>query len=143
MFDKIKRALAARGKLAASERGMTLIEIMIVLTIMAAIASVVAVNVVGQLEEANKQQARIEIGQIKNMLDTYYAMTNPHAYPDNLSALKEKKQITNEIPKDPWGNKYVYRKKNRTEYELFSKGPDGQQGTQDDIKKAKQSKNNG
>jgi general secretion pathway protein G len=117
-----------------SARGMTLIEIMIVVTIMASLMGVVGVYVVGALDEANKKEAKIEIGKMKNMLGTYYATTSPHTYPDQLKDLKTEKNITQEIPTDPWGNEYVYRKKSRSKYVLFSKGPDGKAGTSDDVK---------
>ncbi|MEI6357815.1 MAG: type II secretion system protein GspG, partial [Verrucomicrobiota bacterium] len=41
-----------------------------------------------------------------------------------------------EVPKDPWGNDYVYEcpgKNNPTSYDVSSMGPDGQMGTEDDI----------
>jgi general secretion pathway protein G len=40
------------------------------------------------------------------------------------------------IPKDPWGNDYVYRAPgtNGADYDLLSAGPDGHEGTADDIK---------
>jgi len=45
-------------------------------------------------------------------------------------------QLTKEVPKDPWGNDYVYRSpglKNVNGYDLFSTGPDRQPDTADDI----------
>ncbi|MFT3991282.1 MAG: type II secretion system major pseudopilin GspG [Luteolibacter sp.] len=45
-------------------------------------------------------------------------------------------RIMDKIPLDPWGNEYIYRypgKKDNTEPEMISKGPDGQENTEDDL----------
>jgi general secretion pathway protein G len=51
--------------------------------------------------------------------------------------------MKNEIPKDPWGNDYVYEfpgKRNPSSYDLMSLGPDGRSGTDDDITNWSQNK---
>jgi general secretion pathway protein G len=124
------------GDLAANQRGMTLVEIMIVVTIMASIMGVVGFFVFGALDEANKKEARIEIGQLSQMVESYYLTTDPHKLPDQLEDLNDKNLVKGgEIPTDPWGNEYVYRKNGR-EFEIISPGPDGQEGTEDDISSA-------
>lgn len=121
------------GELTASQRGMTLVEIMIVVTIMASIMGVVGFFVFGALDEANKKEARIEIGQLSQMVESYYLTTDPHKLPDQLEDLNDKNLVKGgEIPTDPWGNEYVYRKNGR-DFEIISAGPDGQEGTEDDI----------
>jgi general secretion pathway protein G len=129
LLENMKRANSAQ---LANARGMTLIEIMIVITIMASIMSVVGVFVIGALEEADIKEAGIQMGHIEQSLDMYYARTSPHEYPDRLDQLVDKK-IMKEIPADPWGEPYVYRKDNRTEYTLKSKGPDITEGNEDDV----------
>jgi general secretion pathway protein G len=45
-------------------------------------------------------------------------------------------QIMKKMPLDPWDSEYIYRfpgKKNATEPEIISKGPDGLENTQDDL----------
>ena len=45
-------------------------------------------------------------------------------------------QISTEVPKDPWGNEYVYvqpGRRNPKSFDLYSKGKDGQENTEDDI----------
>jgi general secretion pathway protein G len=40
------------------------------------------------------------------------------------------------IPMDPWGNPYIYKcpgRHNRNSYDLYSMGPDGREGTDDDV----------
>ena len=61
--------------------------------------------------------------------------TTPNALPESLEDLTEGDQpLTKEIPTDPWGNPYVYRKIDETEFEIFSVGPDGVEGTDDDVR---------
>jgi general secretion pathway protein G len=129
MLENLKRANSAQ---LANARGMTLIEIMIVITIMASIMSVVGVFVVGALEEADIQEAGIQMGNFEQQLDMYYARTSPHEYPERLEQLVDKR-LMKDIPADPWGTPYVYRRDSRNEYTLKSAGPDGTEGTEDDV----------
>lgn len=116
-----------------SPRGMTLVEIMIVVTIMASIMGVVGFFVFGALDEANKKEAKIQIGNYEQLVNTYYLTTDPHQLPDQLEDLTTKKNLAKKIKPDPWGNDYIYNKKNNREFEIVSAGPDGTQGTEDDI----------
>ncbi|WP_224369484.1 type II secretion system major pseudopilin GspG [Hyalangium versicolor] len=89
-------------------RGMTLIEIMVVITILGLIAAAVGVAVIPKLEEAKRDTARLDIGNIQNALKLYYAKQGK--YPDTGSGLKALVDTQNleRIPVDPWGNEYVY-----------------------------------
>jgi general secretion pathway protein G len=93
----------------ARQRGMTLIEIMVVITILGMVAAAVAVAVIPQLREARVQQARTDIMTIKNAADLYY---NKHSsYPstdEGIQALVSERFLDH-MPRDPWGNPYVYR----------------------------------
>lgn len=58
--------------------------------------------------------------------------------PPNLQSLIDTRLLTGEdyaegIPNDPWGNPYVYTILSDTEYRIFSRGEDGQEGTEDDV----------
>jgi general secretion pathway protein G len=103
----MKRPLPAR---AAS--GMTLIEIMVVLVILGLIASAVAVNVVGRLEEAKIRQAQNDVRQIADQVDAFKAMRG--RYPSTEEGLgvliTEKFLKPNKQGKllDPWEQEYVY-----------------------------------
>lgn len=135
LLRNLKQARLA--DLAAQPRGMTLVEIMIVVTIMASIMGVVGFFVFGALDEANKKEARIEISQLTQMVESYYMMTDPRQMPDQLDDLNKKNIVKGgEIPTDPWGNNYVYRKNSGRDFEIISMGPDGTEGTEDDISSA-------
>ncbi|MFP4599038.1 MAG: type II secretion system protein GspG [Persicimonas sp.] len=130
LLSNLKRTDSAK---LMSPRGMTLIEIMIVITIMASIMGVVGFYVVGALDDANQEEAKIQMGNIKQSLDMYYTRTDPHQYPESLNELVDR-NIMQEVPKDPWGEDYVYRREGRSDFTLMSKGKDMSEGTEDDIR---------
>jgi len=124
-----------RRLLPPREAGMTLVEIMIVLTIMAGIMAFAAYSVVGYLKSSKVTDATAEVEQIRGFIETYRVMHN--SLPDQLSDLEEEVggmgRITDRMPNDPWDNAYNYSNNNDSTYELFSSGADGQSGSEDDI----------
>jgi len=113
---------------------MTIVELMIVLTIIAAIMGVVGYSVMGISTESDKKVAALEIRKLSEASATYYLSQSPRTYPDQLSDLAAgDSPIVEEIPVDPWGNEYIYEKPSDTSFKIFSAGPDGQPGTADDI----------
>lgn len=136
---RLAKALAARR----SERGMTLLEIMIVIAILGLLASVIVVGVMGQFENAKINTARIQAGKIKQAVQMYQANTG--AYPTQAEGLRVlttnaggmKAAMKPEDIKDPWGNDFIYTESPReggAPFDVFSMGPDGQRGTEDDVK---------
>lgn len=117
----------------AANRGMTIVELMIVLVILGSIMGVVGFYVFGTLDKANVQEARIEIGKLSQMVETYYLQSTPRAFPNSLEDLKTA-QLTKKVNADPWGNEYVYKKISNREFEIYSMGPDGSEGTDDDVR---------
>ncbi len=89
-------------------RGMTLIEIMVVITILGLIMAAVGVSVIPKLEEAKQDTARMDIKTIQNAMKLYY--TKKGKYPDTGTGLKALVDTNNleKIPVDPWGNEYIY-----------------------------------
>ena len=84
------------------------------------------------LSPANTKEAEIQMGNLNQALELYYTRTDPHRYPTNLDLLVHK-CIMQEVPKDPWGEPYIYYRDSRTEFTLYSKGPDKMIGTPDDV----------
>ena len=131
-----KKILAIR----ALQRGMTLVEIMVVVVIIGLIAGVASVQVFGQLEDANIKTTQTQLKSIENALDLY-RLSN-RGYPSTaeglgvLAAPKSGAPVMSEIPKDPWGNDFIYLypgTQNAGKFDLMSYGPDGVQGGGDDI----------
>ena len=123
-------------------RGMTLIEIMVVLVILGLIAAAVGVNVVKRQEEANLRKAKTDVQNIASQgVDAFRVMRG--RYPtteEGLGILVKEGFLRTNTDKgtltDPWNHEYVYLypgQKNTDSYDVKSWGPDGQPGTQDDI----------
>ncbi len=130
-----KKLRGTRGYRAlADAKGMTIVELMIVLTIIASIMGVVGFFVFGALDRASISEARIEINQLSNLCDAYYLSSSPRSLPDNLEQLAEgPSPLTENVPKDPWGADYIYKKNSNRDFEIYSMGPDGVEGTEDDV----------
>jgi len=109
------------------ERGMTLIEIMVVITILGLIMAAVGVAVIPKLDEAKQDTARLDIANIHNALKLYY--TKKGKYPDTGTGLRALVETQNleKIPTDPWGHEYVYMNEGGKPV-LMSYGADGTQG---------------
>ncbi|MFO7156503.1 MAG: type II secretion system protein GspG [Pseudomonadota bacterium] len=122
------RRLLARN--ASGARGMTLIEIMIVVFILGLIATVVAVNVGGVSEDAKIKAAKLDLHNFENALDIY--MLRKGTYPstaEGLQALYSEGILKGSLKKDPWGRDYVYLypgQRNPKGYDVYSYGPGGQ-----------------
>jgi len=124
--------------------GFTLIEILLVVIIIGILAGLVVPNIVGRGEEARRQAAVADInGGIAAALDLFELDNG--TYPEKLDNLvRDPGTVKNwrgpyvkkGIPKDPWGNSYLYKfpgVQNTASYDLSSGGSDGQDGTADDI----------
>lgn len=87
------------------------------------------------LERAAAEKASIDIYNLQNMVDAYYIQAKPSRLPDTLEALTQPpNEMTPRIPLDPWGHSYIYEKQSKTDYVIFSAGPDGEPGTIDDVR---------
>jgi general secretion pathway protein G len=116
---------------------MTLIEIMVVITILGLIAAAVAVNVVGRMSEARVRQAKVDISNISNNgIDAY--KVSKGFFPsteEGLQAVIREGFLKSNSPdgglKDPWGNEYIYLYPGQTHpeaYDVKSYGSDKQPG---------------
>lgn len=116
----------------ASRKGMSLVEIMVVIAIIGLLMTVVAVNVIDYLDEANAKATSIQIKKIEEAL-TSYAASHRGKFPstgDGLGAVK-KKFSNGEVPVDAWGNEFQYFSPGTHgdhEYEIISLGKDGREG---------------
>ena len=125
--------------------GFTLIELLLVLVILGVLAAIVVPKFAGRTEQARQAAAKTQVSSFATVLDAYEVDNG--FYPKGKSGLNDLVQASRdaknwrgpylkEVPKDPWGNDYVYEcpgKNNPTSYDVSSMGPDGQMGTEDDI----------
>jgi general secretion pathway protein G len=111
----------------AAQRGVTLIEIMIVVIIMALIATGVAVAVIPQMEKSRIQTARSDVAAIRSAVQLYLA-EHPSGCP-TVENLKEGRYVDrSKRTTDPWDNDFVIVCIEGDDPEVFSMGPDGQEG---------------
>jgi general secretion pathway protein G len=114
------------GKAAA--RGMTLIEIMVVLVILGLIAGAIGYNVFERLKEAQIRTATLDLRAVSNGVDLYHVETGQ--WPEGLGQLVPK--YLKDLHKDPWGSDYGYVRTGEG-FDVYSFGPNKAQGGGDDI----------
>ncbi|MBI4822509.1 MAG: type II secretion system major pseudopilin GspG [Deltaproteobacteria bacterium] len=137
--DVARQETAARRR--RRQRGFTLIEILVVVTILGIIAAIAGVAVMNQLDQAKIDTTKIQLSEIAKALDIYKVKYN--RYPttqEGLQALKnppkDGKPVMEIIKKDEWENDFIYvspGQHNPSKFDLQSKGPDGTADSEDDI----------
>ena len=117
------------------ERGLTLVEIMVVMAILGTIMTIVAVNVIQQLDGANVDATRLQMKKMEGDL-SLYAAKKKGKYPSTSDGLEAASKYfpDGKIPRDAWGNEFQYfspASNCSKAFELVSYGKDGQQGGED------------
>lgn len=125
-------------------RGFSLIELLLVLVILAVLAALVVPKFTNRTEQARTTAAKTDIANLETALDAFEIDVGRYPSSDEgLKALLEPPAsvqdwrgpyIKRGIPKDPWGNTYVYRypgRNNAHGFDLFSLGADGREGNDD------------
>jgi len=123
----------------ARDAGMTMLEIMIVLAIIGLVMSVVGVGVYSSYKKAQKKIAQVAVNEIA--AKTVQFMTdNNNECPKSVDDLVAQKYMPKK-QKDPWNHDFILRcpgQANSDGIDVVSLGPDGQEGTPDDIKAIEQ-----
>jgi general secretion pathway protein G len=128
-----KRPVAIVGR--RSEAGMTMLEIMIVLAIIGLVMSVVGVGVFQSFKKAQKKIAQVAVNEIASKT-VQYMTDNNNECPKSVDDLVAQKYMPKK-QKDPWNHDFILRcpgTVNVDGIDVVSLGPDGQEGTPDDIK---------
>ncbi len=125
-------------------RGFTLIEIMVVIVILALLAALVGPKIMGRSDDAKIADAKVQVRNLESALKLY--KLDNSVYPtteQGLAALVTKPTVgqipknykaegyleSKSVPKDPWGNDYVYLSPGEHgDYDLCSWGADGAKG---------------
>jgi len=139
------RSPAIRNRKSRIENAFTLVEMLLVVTIIGILAALVIPRVVGRTEQAKTTAARADInGGLKSALGQFEVDNGffPRSLQDLVTQPSNAKNWHGpyfdppKLPVDPWGNPYIYGypgKHNAGSYDLLSCGPDGKEGTEDDI----------
>ncbi|OGS20222.1 MAG: type II secretion system protein GspG [Elusimicrobia bacterium RIFOXYA2_FULL_39_19] len=128
-----------------NSRGFTLIEIMLVITIIGILAAVVLPRLTGRTEEARINSTKLQIENLCLAFDTYELDNGRYPSTDEgINSLRTAPSNTRnwkgpylkkDIKNDPWGNPYIYRYPgtHSKDFDLFSYGTNGVEGGNDDI----------
>lgn len=122
-----------------SERGFTLLELLVVMVIIGLLAGIVAPQYFAQIGKSNAKVARAQIESFGQALDQYRLDVGQYPTTEQgLLALRTAPQqvtrwqgpyLKRDIPEDPWGHAYIYRRPGQHgDYDLVSLGADGQPG---------------
>ncbi|MCB9638043.1 MAG: type II secretion system major pseudopilin GspG [Myxococcales bacterium] len=119
-----------------SQRGMTLIEIMVVVVIIGLIGTLAGVRLIRYFEESKIEIARTQVCNLQKALQLYRLKKG--TYPSNSEGLNALVTSGNwagrKIPKDPWNGDYFYRNPSLTNPDspdVMSLGFDGKEGGTD------------
>jgi general secretion pathway protein G len=122
------------------QQGFTLVEMLVVITIIGLIMGLIGPRVLNYLNESKVKAAKIQIQSFSSALDLFYL--DAGRYPSSAEGLSALVQRTpgvaawngpylkgGTVPNDPWSHPYVYRSPGeRGPYDIVSLGSDGQEG---------------
>lgn len=127
-----------------ASRGFTFLEIMLVVVIIGILAALVGPRLVGRTNEARIEATRAQLNGIEQAIKSFEIDTG--GFPKTLKELIEEPTDNSawkgpyfdkeELPKDAWQQEFEYKfpgSNNKRTYDLWSKGPDKQSNTEDDI----------
>jgi len=124
------------------KKGFTIIELMVVITIIGILASLVAPKFMGKLESAKVKTTKAQLEMLSTALDSFNLDTG--RYPNDSEGLKvlwiktkdirgyDGPYLPKPVEQDAWGNPYVYKQTSDDHgYDIISYGKDGKEGGTD------------
>ena len=140
IFQKLNKVFLKENK-SLNNRGFSLVEILVVITLILGVTASVVVNVMGRRDRAQINQAKITISRLEDAINTFYLDCS--YYPSNAEGLEalviapekceswgpEPYLKKGKIPKDPWKNDFVYEYNDSTgTFTIISLGQGGKEG---------------
>jgi general secretion pathway protein G len=140
-----------RTKRPAARRGFTLMELLLVMGILVILLTMVVPKLISTQKKANANAAKIQVGMFRKAAEEGY-MQDMNTFPTTeqglVALLEAPSDVENSkswngpyvesVPKDPWGHDYQYaypgtHNEKKDMPDIWSLGPDGEDGTDDDI----------
>jgi general secretion pathway protein G len=139
-IGRVRRRPEVSGKRLESQAGFTLVEMLVVITIIGLIMGLIGPRVLNYLSESKVKAARIQLQSFVTALDLFYL--DAGRYPSSAEGLSALVRQTpgvaawngpylkgGNVPNDPWNHGYVYRSPGEHgPYDIVSYGSDGQEG---------------
>jgi general secretion pathway protein G len=117
----------------ALSRGVTLVEVMIVVAILAMVAGGVAVYAIPKYRDTQKETAKTAARTIRLAVQSRVLKSTDSGCPTVAQLVASKDLDPGQQTVDPWGEEYVINCSEEGDVSVLSKGPDKKQGTKDDI----------
>lgn len=116
-------------KLLRSNKGMTLVEVMVVIAIVATLISILGFAAFGLLADSKAGTTKLQIGQVNQKVQLYSLRKGVPNSGEGLSAVYGGEAV----PKDSWDRELQYASPgpDGSEFDIFSYGADGVQGGED------------
>ena len=129
--ERLQR-LVADGEHRRRRRGVTLVEVLIVIAIMALIAGGVGFMVLPQMQKARVKTAKKDCQEIRKVATQYIALNTGVECPTVETLISERELDHDGGGRDPWDELYEISC-STDDVTVVSAGPDAQMGTEDDI----------
>jgi general secretion pathway protein G len=140
LLKRMQLRATGKHRLNVGEQGFTLVEMLVVITIIGLIMGLIGPRVLNYLSESKVKAAKIQLQSFAGALDLFYL--DAGRYPSTSEGLAVLVQQTpgvaawngpylkgGSVPNDPWNHAYVYRAPGEHgPYDIVSYGSDGQEG---------------